>query len=103
MDAQLGIGKRTPHERQRIERAEQSDVAVLAREQQLRPGRAALLVVGPLHLVEHEHLAGAGSHLDGAAENRCGLVDALLARDQPDLLVAEPASETAVRLLREHP
>ena len=36
-------------------------MAVLACEQELRPRRAALLVVRPLHLVEHEHLARAGA------------------------------------------
>ena len=63
--------------------------AILAREEQLCPRRAALLVVRPLHLVEHEHLPRAGSHLDGAAEDRRALVDALLAGDEADPLVAQ--------------
>ena len=67
--------ERALDERQRVERAEQQDVPVLAGEQQLRPGGAALLVVGPLHLVEDEHLARAGRHLDGAADDRRVLVD----------------------------
>ena len=100
---ELGVRERTPDQRQRVERAEQADVAVLAREQQLRPRRAALLVVGPLHLVEHEHVARARRHLHRAAEDRRVLVDALLARDEPDALVAEPGREPPVRLLREHP
>ena len=58
-------------------------------EQKLRPRRAALLVVRPLHLVEDEHLAVSRRHLDGAAQHRRVLVDPLLARDQPDLLLAE--------------
>ena len=68
--AELGVGERAADERQRVERAEQPDVAVLAGEEQLRPGRAALLVVCPLDLVEHEHLARSGGHLDRAAEDR---------------------------------
>ena len=56
VDAQLGVGERAAHERQRVERAEQADVAVLPGEEKLRPRRAPLLVVRPLHLVEDEHL-----------------------------------------------
>ena len=103
VDAHLRVGESMPHERQCVERAEQSNMAVLAREEQLRPGCAALLVVGPLHFVEHEHLAGAGRHLDGAAEDRRSLVDPLLARDQADAVLAEPSREPAMGLLREHP
>ena len=103
VDPELCLRERTPNERQRVERAEQPDVAVLAGEQQLRPRRAALLVVRPLHLVEHEHLARARRHLDRAAEDRRVLVDALLARDEPDALVAELRRQPPVRLLREHP
>ena len=102
VDAELGIRERTSDERQRIERTEQPDVAVLAGEEQLRPGRPPLLVVRPLDLVQDEHLAGAGGHLDGAAENRRLLVDPLLAGDQADPLLPEPRAEAAVRLLREH-
>ena len=56
-EADLDLRERVPHERQRLDRAEQQDVAVLAAEHEPRPGRAALLVLGPLHLVEHERLA----------------------------------------------
>ena len=82
---------------------EQEDVPVLAREQQPRPGGAALGVVGPLHLVEHEHLAAERRHLGRAADDRCALVDALLAGDEADALGAELRREAAVRLLGEHP
>ena len=90
-------------ERLRVERAEQEDVAVLAGEQQPRPGGAALGVVRPLHLVEHEHLARARRHLDRAADDRRVVVDPLLAGDEADALLAELGREPAVRLLREHP
>ena len=39
MDAEFGVGKRTADERERIESTEQPDMAVLAGEEQLRPGR----------------------------------------------------------------
>ena len=78
-------------------------MAVIPGEQKLRPRRAALLVVRPLHLVEDEHLTVSRCHLDRAAQHRRVLVDPLLARDQPDLLLAEQGPEPAVRLLREHP
>ena len=57
-EADLRLGERVLDERQRLDGPEQEDVLVLAGEQQPRPGGAALAVVGPLHLVEHEHLAG---------------------------------------------
>ena len=78
-------------------------MAVLAGEEQLGPRGAALLVVGPLHLVEDEHLALSGRHLDGAAEDRRVVVEPFLARDEADLLLAEQRSEPAMGLLREHP
>ena len=56
-DADLGLRKRVLDEGQRVERAEHANVPVLAGEQEARPGRAALLVVRPLHLVQHEHVA----------------------------------------------
>jgi hypothetical protein len=77
-------------------------VAVRAGEEQLRPRGAPLLVVRPLHLVEDEHVARAGRHLDRAALDRRVLVDALLARDEADALVAELRRQPPVRLLREH-
>ena len=42
-------------------------------------------------------------HLDGRADDRCALVDALLAGDEADVLFADPLAEAPVRLLREHP
>ena len=66
----LDVRKRIPHERQRLDRAEQQDVTVLAAEHEPRPRRAALLVLGPLHLVEHERLAAHRRHLRGAADDR---------------------------------
>ena len=96
-------GKRALHERERVERAEQEDLAVLAGEQEPRPGRAALRVVGPLHLVEDEQLARERRHLHRRADDGRVLVDALLAGDQTDVLGADPLAEAAVRLLREHP
>ena len=78
-------------------------MAILAGQQELRPRGAALLVVGPLHLVEHEHIARVGRHLDGAAEDRRVLVHALLAGDEPDAVVTELRGEAAMRFLREHP
>ena len=77
--------------------------SVLAGEQQLGPRRAPLLVVRPLHLVEHEHLAPVRRHLDGAAEDRRVLVDPLLTREQADPVRADDRAEPAVGLLREHP
>ena len=78
-------------------------MAVLAREQELRPRRAALLVVGPLHLVEHENVSRPRRHLDGAAEDRGVVVDALLPCHETHLLGTELGREPAVSLLREHP
>ena len=57
-EADLGVGERVLEERQRLDGAEEKDVFVLAREQEPCPGGAALAVVCPLHLVEHEHLPG---------------------------------------------
>ena len=78
-------------------------MVVLPGEEELGPGGPALLVVRPLHLVEHEHLAPIRRHLDGAAEDRRVLVDPLLARDEADPVGAEQRPESPVRLLREHP
>ena len=99
----LGLRERVPDERQRLDGTEQEDVAVLAAEQEPRPGRAALLVLRPLHLVEHERLAARRRHLGGAAHDRRARVDPLLARDEADALVAELGREPSVRLLGEHP
>ena len=101
-EAELRIGKRVLDERQRLDRAEQEDVAVLAAEHEPRPRGAALLVLGPLHLVEHERLAAQRRHLGGAADDRRVGVDALLAGDEADAVLAELRREPAVRLLREH-
>ena len=60
-DLDLGLRERVQDERLGVERAEHEDVAVVAREQEPRPRRAALGVVRPLHLVEHEHLARAAA------------------------------------------
>ena len=60
VDAELGVRERAANEGQRVERAEQPHVAVLAGEKKLRPGGAAP-VVGPLHLVEHQHVARPGA------------------------------------------
>ena len=102
-EADLGLRKRVLDERQRLDRAEQEDVPVLAGEQQPRPGGAALGVVGPLHLVEHEHLARERRHLGRAADDRRALVDPLLAGDEADGVGAELRREPSVRLLGEHP
>ena len=102
-DLQLVLGERPLHERERVERTEQEDLAVLACEQEPRPRRAALRVVGPLHLVEDEELARVRRHLDGRADDRRALVDALLAGDETDVLGADPLAEAAMCLLREHP
>ena len=101
-DLELGLRERALDERQRIERAEQEDLAVLAREQEPGPRRAALLVVGPLDLVEDEQVALLRRHLDRGREHRRALVDALLAGDQADVLLTELLAEPAMRLLREH-
>ena len=60
-DLDLRLGERLQHERLGVERSEQEDVPELACEQEPRPGRAALGVVRPLHLVEDEHLAQLGA------------------------------------------
>jgi hypothetical protein len=103
VDTELRIRERPPHQRQRVERPEEPDVPEVAGEEELRPCGAAFLVVGPLHLVEHERVTRARGHLDGAAEDRRVLVDPLLTRDEPDLLLAEERREAPVSLLREHP
>ena len=102
-DLELGLRERSIDERKRVERAEQQDLPVLAAEQEARPRGAALLVVRPLHLVEHEQLAGLRRHLDGRGDDRSALVDPLLARDEADLLGTHALAETAMRLLGEHP
>ncbi len=99
----LDPGKRLLDERQRVERAEQPQVAVLARQQQTRPRSPPLLVVGPLHFVEHQHVARGRRHLDRAADDRRAGIDALLARDEAHLLLAELVGQPTVRFLREHP
>ena len=67
-DLQLVLREGSFDERERVERAEEEDLAVLAGEQQPRPGRAALGVVRPLHLVENEQLARLRRHLDRRAD-----------------------------------
>ena len=101
-ELQLVLGKRPLDERQRVERAEQQDLSIVAGEQQPRPRRAALRVVRPLHLVEDEEIAGMRRHLHGGADDRCALVHALLARDEADALLADPLAQPAVRFLRQH-
>ena len=95
--------ERVLDERQRVDGAEQEDVAVLAGEQEARPRRAALGVVGPLHLVEDEHLPAPGAISTVQQTIGASVVDALLAGDEPDLLLAELGGEAPVRLLGEHP
>ena len=102
-ETELDLRERVPHERQRLDRAEQQDVAVLAAEQQPRPRRAALLVLGPLHLVEHERLAARRCHLGRAAHDRGAGIDPLLPGHETDALGAELRRQPPVRLLREHP
>ena len=102
-DLQLAVRERAVDERERVERTEQEDLPVVAREEEARPRRPALGVVGPLHLVQDEKLARLGRHLHRRAENGRALVQALLARDEPDLLGAQPLAESSMRLLREHP
>ena len=59
-EAHLDVRERVLHERQRFNRAEQQDVPVLAAEHEPCPRRAALLVLGPLHLVSAvQHTIGA--------------------------------------------
>ena len=101
-EANLHVRERVPHERQRLDRAEQQDVAVLAAEHEPRPRRAALLVFGPLHLVEDERLAVHRRHLRRAADDRRVRIHALLARDEADAVLADLRRQAAVRLLREH-
>ena len=99
LDAREGV----THQWLRVERPQNEDVTVLASEEEPCPRRAALVVVGPLHLVEDEHLAARGRHLHGAADDRRAFVDALLARDEPDALLAQLAGKAPVGLLRQHP
>jgi len=101
-EAKLRVGERVLDERQRLDRAEQEDVPVLAAEHEARPGRSALLVLGPLDLVEHERLAVQRRHLRGAADDRRVGIEALLAGDEPDAALTELGGESAVRFLREH-
>ena len=69
-----------------------------------RRSLAALRIVGPLHLVEHEHLDGARRHLDRAADARGRIVGTLLAGDWTwlatfsRLLAARPPEPPAVVL-----
>jgi ketosteroid isomerase-like protein len=102
-EAHVRVRKRVRDQRQRLHRPEQEDVAVLAGEQQPRPGGPAFGVVRPLHLVEHQHLAAQRRHLRGAADDGRVLVDALLARHEPDVLLAELRGQAPMRFLREHP
>jgi hypothetical protein len=102
-EANLGPRKRVPNEWQRLDRAQQQDVPVFATQEEACPRRATLLVLGPLHLVEHERLAARRSHLGGATHDRRIRIHALFPGDEPDALLAELGRETPVRLLREHP
>ena len=99
----LGLRERLQDEWLRVECTQQKDVAVVTGEQEARPGRAALGIVRPLHLVEHEHLARRRRHLDRAADDRSVLVDALLPRDEADGVGADLRRQPAMCLLREHP
>ena len=76
---------------------------VLACEEQPRPGRAALGVVCPLHLVEDQDLTRERRHLSRAADDRSVLVHTLFARDEADMLRTELGAQAAMRLLGEHP
>ena len=102
-EAHLDLRERVADERQRLDRAEQEDVAVLTAEHEARPRRPALLVLRPLDFVQDERLPAQRSHLGGAAEDRRVLVDPLLARHEPDLPLPQLRAQPAVRLLREHP
>jgi hypothetical protein len=102
-DLQLGLWEGALDERERVERAQEEDLPELARQQEPRPRRAALLVVGPLDLVEDEQRAPLRRHLDRRREDRRVLVDALLPRDQADVLEPDLLAQPAVRLLGEHP
>jgi hypothetical protein len=102
-EAKLGLRKRVLDERQRLDSAEQQDMAVLAGEQQARPRRTAFLIVGPLDLVEDEHLTTLRCHLGRAADDRGTLVDPLLTGDQADALLPQLCREPPVGLLRQHP
>ncbi len=98
----LGLRERVPHERQRLNRAEQQDVAVLAAEQEPGPRGAALFVLRPLHLVEDERLAARRGHLGRAAHDRRVGIDALLTGHEADPLLADLGRQPPVCLLREH-
>ena len=102
-EAHLDLRECVAHERQRLDRAEQEDVAVLAAEHEARPRRAALLVLRPLHLVEDERLPAQRRHLGRAADDRRILVDPLFAGHEPDLPLPQLRGQPPVRLLREHP
>jgi hypothetical protein len=78
--------ERSLDERQRLDGTEDEDVAVVAPEHEPRPGRAALLVLRPLHLVEDESVAAHRGHLRGAADDRRAGIDPLLAGHEPDLV-----------------
>ena len=97
----VDLRERMPDERQRLDRSEQQDVAIIAAEHQPRPRRPALVVLRPLHLVEHQRLAAHRRHLRGAADDRRLRVDALLPRHEADV-VPEISRQAPVRLLREH-
>src|SRR5262245_26138083 len=102
-DLQLVPWERAIDEWERIDRSQNEDLAVLAREEETRPRRATLGVVGPLDLVENEELSGVRRHLDRRADDRRTLVDPLFSSDEPYVLGADPVTQAPVRLLREHP
>ncbi len=102
-EAHLGLRERVLDQRQRLDGAEEENVPVLAREEQPCPGGAALAVVCPLHLVEHQDLTRERRHLGRAADDRRTLVHALLARHEADALGAQLGAQAAMRLLGEHP
>jgi len=96
-EADVRVRERMPDERQRLHRAEQQDVPVFPAEHQSRPCGAAFLVLGPLHLVQHERLAVHRRHLRRAADDRRVRVDALLAGDEADALLPQLLGEHAQR------
>jgi len=95
-----GVGR---HKTPAINRAEKEDLPIFARQEQARPGGAALGVVGPLHLVEHEELACVRRHLHRRTDHGRVLVDPFLAGDEPDVLGSDPLTEPSVCFLGKHP
>ncbi|SES81691.1 hypothetical protein SAMN04488546_0626 [Geodermatophilus poikilotrophus] len=97
------VGDQRLEHRQRLGGRDHPDLAVLAGEQQTRPGVPAVGVGDPVRLVEDEQPAARRRLLDGAAEDRRHRLDLLLAGGQADGARWQLCRQPGVRLVGQLP